>query len=94
MPIKSKKNRQIITFQAEKIQHKPRCVTLKNGENLNKICISALPLTPHTHNGVKIILKLHFDFFSSHLPCPSIGLKLFWTSSNSLGPVPKTFGRV
>ena len=41
-----KKNRQIITFQAAKIQHKPRCVSLKNGENLNKICISALPLTP------------------------------------------------
>ena len=40
------KNRQIITFQAAKIQHKPRCVSLKNGENLNKICISALPLTP------------------------------------------------
>ena len=76
-----KKNRQIITFQAAKIQHKPRCVNLKNGENLNKICISALPLTPpYTQWGLNYF-EVAFHFFSSHLPCPSIGLKLFWTSS-------------
>jgi len=87
-----KKNRQIITFQAAKIQHKPRCVPLKNGENLNKICISALPLTPpYTQWGLNYF-EVAFHFFSSHLPCPSIGLKLFWTSSNCLGPVPKLFG--
>jgi len=83
VPIKSKKNRQINTFQAAKIQHKPRCVTLKNGENLNKICISALPLTPHTHNGSKVILKLQFYF--AHLPRLFIISKLFLTGPTLFG---------
>lgn len=63
MPIKSKKIRQIITFQAAKIQHKPRCVSLKNGENLNKICISALPLTPPYTQGGQIYFEVAFIFF-------------------------------
>ena len=79
-----KKNRQIITFQAAKIQHKPRCVTLKNGENLNKICISALPLTPPYTQWCQNYFEVAFHFFSSLMPCLSIGLKLFWTSSNCL----------
>ena len=63
VPIKSKKNRQIITFQAAKIQHKPRCVTLKNGENLNKICISALPLTPPYTQWCQNYFEVAFHFF-------------------------------
>ena len=87
-----KKNRQIITFQAAKIQHKPRCVSLKNGENLNKICISALPLTPPYTQWCLNYFEVAFHFFSSHLPCPSISLKLFWTCSNCFRPGPKLFG--
>ena len=57
------KNRQIITFQAAKIQHKPRCVSLKNGENLNKICISALPLTPPYTQWVQNYFEAAFYFY-------------------------------
>jgi len=86
VPIKSKKNRQIITFQAAKIQHKPRCVPLKNGENLNKICISALLWLPSYTQWGQNYFEVAFHIFPNILDLSIYRsktildkFKFFWT---------------